>query len=52
MRNPVQLASLMAYWASRVGIPHPLEPNVELLTGHSGRTFVNWLRDNPTVYSR
>lgn len=51
MRNPAQLASLMAYWASRVGSPHPLEPNVELLTGHSGRTFVNWLRDNPGIYS-
>ncbi|MEV6417539.1 NAD(P)H-binding protein [Kribbella sp. NPDC051718] len=51
MRNPAQLASLMAYWASRVGIPHPLEPNVELLTGHSARTFVNWLKDNPSVYT-
>jgi uncharacterized protein YbjT (DUF2867 family) len=51
MRNPAQLASLMAYWASRVGLSHPLEPNVELLTGHSGRTFVTWLRDNPNVYS-
>jgi uncharacterized protein YbjT (DUF2867 family) len=52
MRNPAQLASLMAYWASRVGSPHPLEPGVELLTGHSGRTFAAWLRDNPSVYSR
>jgi hypothetical protein len=51
MRNPAQLASLMAYWASRVGSPHPLEPTVELLTGHPARTFTQWLRDNPTVYS-
>ncbi|WP_433018340.1 hypothetical protein [Kribbella sp. CA-294648] len=51
MRNPAQLASLMAYWASRVGSPHPLEPTVELLTGHPARTFTQWLHDNPTVYS-
>ncbi|NEA31057.1 NAD(P)H-binding protein [Streptomyces sp. SID13031] len=51
MRNPAQLASLMAYWASRVGSPHPVEPSVELVTGHSGRTFTTWLHDNPTVYT-
>jgi uncharacterized protein YbjT (DUF2867 family) len=51
MRNPAQLASLMEYWASRVGIAHPLEPTVELVTGHPARTFTTWLRDNPTVYT-
>jgi uncharacterized protein YbjT (DUF2867 family) len=51
MRNPAQLASLMSYWASRVGKPHPVEPAVERVTGHPARTFVSWLNDNPTVYS-
>lgn len=51
MRNPAQLASLMAYWASRVGSPHPLEPTVELVTGHPARTFTTWLQDNPTIYN-
>jgi uncharacterized protein YbjT (DUF2867 family) len=52
MRNPAQLASLMSYWASRVGRPHPIEPTVELLTNHPARTFTTWLTDNPTVFSR
>jgi uncharacterized protein YbjT (DUF2867 family) len=50
MRNPAQLESLMSHWASRVGTPHPIEPTVELLTGHAGRTFAQWLKDNPTVF--
>ena len=50
MRNPAQLESLMSYWASRVGTPHPIEHTVELLTGHAGRTFEQWLKDNPTVF--
>ena len=50
MRNPAQLESLMSYWASRVGSPHPIEPTVELVTGHAGRTFVTWLNDNPTAF--
>ena len=37
MRNPAQLESLMTYWASRVGCPHPLEPTVELLTAQPWR---------------
>ncbi|MEU4393587.1 NAD(P)H-binding protein [Kribbella sp. NPDC023855] len=51
MRDPARLALLMAYWASRVGSPHPLEQTVELVTGHPARTFTQWLHDNPTVYS-
>ena len=50
MRNPAQLESLMSYWASRVGTPHPIEHTVELLTGHAGRTFEQWLKDNPAVF--
>lgn len=50
MRNPAQLESLMSYWASRVGTPHPIEHTVELLTGHAGRTFEQWLKDNPTAF--
>jgi uncharacterized protein YbjT (DUF2867 family) len=51
MRNPAQLEALLAYWASRVGIPQPIEPTVELLTGHSGRTFRTWLADNPALFT-
>ncbi|MEV8373403.1 NAD(P)H-binding protein [Kribbella sp. NPDC056861] len=52
MRNPAQLASLMSYWASRVGSPHPIEPTVELITNHPPRTFTTWLTDNPTVFAQ
>lgn len=51
MRNPAQLESLMSYWASRVGRPHPIESTVELVTGHAGRTFSTWLKDHPEVFS-
>ncbi len=51
MRNPAQLEALLAYWASRVGIPQPIEPTVELLTSHPGRTFTTWLTDNPGLFS-
>jgi uncharacterized protein YbjT (DUF2867 family) len=50
MRNSAQLESLLSYWASRVGKPHPIEPTVELVTGQAGRTFTTWLKDNPTVF--
>jgi len=51
MRNPAQFESLMSYWATRVGIPHPIEPTVELLTAHPGRTFRAWLADHPGVFA-
>ena len=51
MRNPAQLDALLAYWASRVGVPQPIEPAVELLTGHSGRTWTTWLSDHPGLFS-
>lgn len=44
MRNPAQLESLMSYWASRVGSPHPLHPAGER------RTFSTWLKDHPDVF--
>jgi hypothetical protein len=50
MRNPAQLESLMSYWASRVGLPHPIEPTVELLTAHPGRTFRTWIADHPGLF--
>jgi uncharacterized protein YbjT (DUF2867 family) len=50
MRNPAQLEALLAYWASRVGIPQRIEPTVELLSGHPGRTFTTWLNDNPGLF--
>ncbi len=46
MRNPAQLESLMSYWASRVGSPHPLQPVAER------RTFRTWLKDHPDVFVR
>ena len=51
MRNPAQLEHLMSYWASRVGLPQPIEPTVGLLTGHPARSFTTWLADNPTVFA-
>ena len=50
MRNPAQFESLMSYWATRVGSPHPIEPTVELLTAHPGRTFRTWLADHPGLF--
>jgi uncharacterized protein YbjT (DUF2867 family) len=50
MRNRAQLESLLSYWASRVGTPHPIEHTVERLTGHAGRTFTTWLTDNRSVF--
>jgi len=51
MRNPALLEALLAYWASRVGLPQPIEPSVELLTAHPGRTFTTWLSDNPGLFA-
>ncbi|GAA1526792.1 NAD(P)H-binding protein [Kribbella lupini] len=51
MGRPAQIEALLAYWASRVGSPHPIEPAVEKLTGHSGRTFRTWLADHPGVFA-
>lgn len=51
MRNTAQFESLMSYWASRVGSPHPIEPTVELLTAHPGRTFRAWLTDHPGLFN-
>lgn len=50
MRNSGQLDSLLSYWASRVGSPHPIEPTVELLTGRTARTFTTWLDENLTTF--
>jgi uncharacterized protein YbjT (DUF2867 family) len=50
MRRPAQLEALLAYWSSRVGSPHPIEPAVEKLAGHSGRTFRTWLADHREVF--
>jgi len=51
MRDEGQRETLLAYWASRVGKPQPIEPGVELLTGHTARTFVTWLTDNPGLFN-
>jgi uncharacterized protein YbjT (DUF2867 family) len=51
MRSPAQLEHLMSYWASRVGLPQPVEPAVELLTTHPARPFTTWLKDNPTAFA-
>ena len=50
MRAAGQRETLLAYWASRVGTPAPVEPGVELLTGHTARTFTTWLADNPGLF--
>lgn len=51
MRDAAQRETLLAYWASRVGLPQPIEPGVELLTGHSARSFTTWLTDNPGLFA-
>ncbi|MGW6276590.1 SDR family oxidoreductase [Kribbella sp. NPDC055071] len=51
MRDAGQLETLLAYWASRVGSPQPIEPGVELLTGHTARTWSTWLNDNPGLFA-
>ncbi|MGZ0148150.1 hypothetical protein ACXJJ3_13850 [Kribbella sp. WER1] len=51
MRDEGQRETLLAYWASRVGSPATIEPGVELLTGHTARTFTTWLNDNPGLFN-
>ena len=51
MRDAGQRETLLAYWASRVGAPQPIEPGVELLTAHSPRTFTTWLTDHPGLFT-
>ena len=51
LRDPAQRETLLAYWASQVGRPQPIEPGVELLTGHPARTFTTWLNDNPGLFA-
>lgn len=51
MRDEGQRETLLAYWASRVGSPHPIEPGVELLTAHSARTWSTWLADHPGLFT-
>ncbi|HEY3561059.1 MAG TPA: hypothetical protein VGL05_26530 [Kribbella sp.] len=51
MRDEGQRETLLAYWASRVGTPATIEPAVELLTGHTARTFTTWLEDNPGLFA-
>ena len=50
MRDEGQRETLLAYWASRVGLPAPIEPGVELLTGHTARSFTTWLADHPGLF--
>jgi uncharacterized protein YbjT (DUF2867 family) len=50
IRSEAQLDSLLSYWASRVGIPHPVEPGVERITGHPGRPFTSWLQENLATF--
>ncbi|MFK4087794.1 SDR family oxidoreductase [Kribbella sp. NPDC020789] len=50
MADEGQRETLLAYWASRVGSPQPIEPGVELLTGHTARTWQTWLADHPGLF--
>lgn len=50
MRDEGQRETLLAYWASRVGSPQPIEPGVELLTGHTARSWQTWLADHPGLF--
>ncbi|MET7279544.1 hypothetical protein ABZS29_15010 [Kribbella sp. NPDC005582] len=50
MRDEGQRETLLAYWASRVGTPASIEPGVELLTGHTARSFTTWLADHPGLF--
>ncbi|TCC54906.1 NAD-dependent epimerase [Kribbella pittospori] len=51
MRDAGQRETLLAYWASRVGVPQPIETGVELLTARSGRSWTTWLTDNPGLFT-
>ncbi|NIK61933.1 SDR family oxidoreductase [Kribbella shirazensis] len=50
IRDEGQRETLLSYWASRVGIPAPIEPGVELLTAHTARHYTTWLTDNPGLF--
>jgi hypothetical protein len=50
VRDEGQRETLLAYWKSRVGLPQPIEPGVELLTAHTARTFTTWLADHPGLF--
>ncbi|MEU8224054.1 NAD(P)H-binding protein [Kribbella sp. NPDC048915] len=50
-RDEGQRETLLAYWASRVGTPAPIEPGVELLTTHTPRPFTTWLTDHPHLFT-
>ncbi|MFC0626588.1 SDR family oxidoreductase [Kribbella deserti] len=51
MGDGPQLDSLMSYWASRVGNPHPTNTNVTALTGHPARPFTTWLTDHASTFT-
>jgi uncharacterized protein YbjT (DUF2867 family) len=46
-RMPAAVADgLLAYWRASDGVPSPVSPAVEEVTGHPGRTFTAWVRDH------
>ncbi|MEV5966636.1 hypothetical protein AB0L70_33010 [Kribbella sp. NPDC051952] len=51
MRDEGQRETLLAYWASRLGHPQPIEPGVEQLTAHPARSWSTWLTDHPGLFS-
>lgn len=46
MRDEAQRETLLAYWASRVGTPAPVEPAIP-----HPRPFTTWLTENPTLFT-
>ncbi|MFG1906048.1 hypothetical protein [Kribbella sp. NPDC048928] len=51
MRDEGQRETLLAYWASRVGIPAAIEPAITHLTTQTPRPFTTWLTQNPTLFT-
>lgn len=41
---------LLAVWADSVGNPPVVEPTVERVTGHPGRTFARWAADHAAAF--
>jgi uncharacterized protein YbjT (DUF2867 family) len=47
-----QLDGLLAYWAARVGVPHPISDTTERITGRPARTHATWIEDNKAAFTQ
>ncbi|GAA3453764.1 NmrA family NAD(P)-binding protein [Dactylosporangium matsuzakiense] len=48
---PEIIAMLLDYWSDTVAAPDPVRSGVRDLTGHSGRTLVQWARDHRSDFT-